>query len=290
MHRLAAGTQPASVERRSFATIVHAVANPRASASGSTATRAVRAKKPPVETLAVDVGGTGIKGSVLALDGHMEHERVRVPTPYPLSPQLLIQIIDTLVRQLPPFDRIAVGFPGMVRDGKILTAPHFISVKGPDGRPEPKLVAAWTGFDLQEAVATAFAKPAKVVNDADMQGAAVVTGVGLEMVVTLGTGVGTALFYRGQLCPHLELGHHPFRKGESYDQQLGDVARKKVGAKKWNDRVQEMIANFRSLVNYDHLYIGGGNGVKVEGDLGPTITVVDNTAGILGGINIWDRT
>jgi polyphosphate glucokinase len=264
------------------------------------ARRAPRAKKAPVETapvetapvetLAIDVGGTGIKGSVLALDGHMEHERVRIPTPYPLSPQLLIQVIDTLVRQLPPFDRIAVGFPGMVRDGKILTAPHFLGVKGPDAKPEPKLVAAWTGFDLQEALTTAFAKPAKVANDADMQGAAVVTGLGLEMVVTLGTGVGTALFYQGKLCPHLELGHHPFRKDQVYDEQLGDAARKKVGAKKWNARVHEMIANFHTLVNYDHLYLGGGNGGKVEGDLGPTVTVIDNTAGILGGINIWERT
>ncbi|MDP9074512.1 MAG: ROK family protein [Actinomycetota bacterium] len=251
--------------------------------------RPSRARKRPVETLAVDVGGTGIKGSVLGPDGKMEHERVRVPTPYPLSPQVLIQTIDSLVRDLPTFDRIAVGFPGMVRDGKVLTAPHFLGLKGPDGKPEPKLVAAWTGFDLEGALATAFAKPARVANDADMQGAAVVAGDGLEMVVTLGTGVGTALFLRGQLLPHLELGHHPFTDGETYDQQLGDAARKKVGTKKWNKRVLAMIANFQRLVNYDHLFIGGGNGTKVDGELGPDVSLVDNTAGILGGINIWDR-
>ena len=219
----------------------------------------------------------------------MEHERVRVATPYPLSPQRLVETIDEVVRSLPPFDRISVGFPGMVRDGKVLTAPHFVSVDGPEGKPNPKLVAAWSGFDLATAVGTAFAKPAKVANDADLQGLAVVGGAGLEFVVTLGTGFGTAEFYHGQLCPHLEIGHHRFRAGQTYDEQLGEAARKKVGPERWNRRVRKMIDSIRALVFFDHLYIGGGNATKVKGGLPADVTLTDNSAGILGGIKLWDE-
>jgi polyphosphate glucokinase len=241
------------------------------------------------DTLAIDVGGTGVKGSVLDATGHMEHDRVRVETPYPLSPQILVATIADLVRSLPPFDRISLGFPGMVRDGKILTAPHFLSKEGADGKPDPELVKAWTAFDLQGALTTAFAKPAKVANDADLQGAAVVTGEGLELVVTLGTGVGTGLFYRGQLCPHLELAQHPLRNRKTYNEVLGDTARKKAGSAKWNKRVREMIATLHTLLAWDHLYLGGGNATKVTGDLPAGVTLIDNTAGILGGIRLWEQ-
>ncbi len=243
-----------------------------------------------LDTLAVDVGGTGIKASVLDASGHMEHERVRVDTPYPLTPSVLLATIDDLVRSLPPFGRISVGFPGMVREGRILTAPHFLSRKGADGKPEPELVAAWAAFDLEAAVAKAYRKPAKVANDADLQGAAVVTGHGLELVVTLGTGVGTGLFYQGQLCPHLELAQHPLRGKKTYNQVLGEAARKKVGDAKWNKRVGLMIETLHTLLYWDHLYLGGGNAARVTGKLPAGVSVIDNSAGILGGIRLWERT
>src|SRR3954451_6461142 len=103
----------------------------------------------------------------------------------------------------------------MVRVRRILSAPHFVTVAGPGTPARPDLVKAWSGFDLANQLHDRFGKPTRVVNDADMQGAAVVTGSGLEVVVPLGTGLGTAVFYKGQLKPHLELAHHPFRKGET---------------------------------------------------------------------------
>ena len=106
---------------------------------GMTRRRAPR----PVATLAIDIGGTGIKASVLDETGHMEHDRVRIPTPYPLSPQKLVTVLVDLIKPLPPFDRVSAGFPGMVRGGHILSAPHFVSPDGPGGTPVPKLVAAW---------------------------------------------------------------------------------------------------------------------------------------------------
>jgi polyphosphate glucokinase len=153
----------------------------------------------------------------------------------------------------------------------------------------PELRTAWAGFDLAAAVEARLGKPTKLANDADVQGAAVVAGEGLELVITLGTGVGTAVFSDGRLAPHLELAQHPFRKGQTYNEQLGDEARKRIGPKKWNRRVQRAVATLDTLVVFDHLYVGGGNGTKVTADLGPRTTIVSNTAGVLGGIKLWER-
>jgi polyphosphate glucokinase len=240
-------------------------------------------------TLSVDVGGTGIKASVLDSAGHLEHDPVRVRTPYPLSPDVLISVIESLAGALPSFDRVSVGFPGLVREGKVLSAPHFVSPSGPGGQPAPKLQTAWTGYDLKAGVAAALGKPTRAANDADLQGAAVVTGRGLELVVTLGTGIGTGLFYHGRVCPHLELAHHPFRHDDTYNGQLGEAARRRIGAKKWNRRVALMIETVRELLLFDHLFLGGGNSKRVMVDLDPDVSTVDNSAGILGGIKLWER-
>lgn len=241
-------------------------------------------------TLSIDIGGTGLKASVLDESGQMEHARVRTPTPYPLSPQKLVSVLESLISQLPPFDRVSVGFPGMVRGGHILSAPHFVSPEGPGGTPSPKLVRSWEAFDLESAMREATGKPAKVANDADVQGAAVIEGNGYEAVVTLGTGVGTAFFLEGRLLPHMEFAHHPFRKSLTYNECLGDAARKRAGNAKWLERVSEMIATLKALTFYDHLFIGGGNSARLtKVELPPDVTLVDNSAGILGGIKLWER-
>lgn len=241
-------------------------------------------------TLAIDLGGTGLKASVLDAAGKMEHARVRVPTPYPLSPDVLVSAVVDLVKPLPRFDRVSLGFPGMVRAGHVLSAPHFISPQGPEGKPSQALVAAWTGCDLQHALGAALKKPTRVANDADLQGSAVVTGDGLEVVLTLGTGFGSALFYEGKLAPHIELAHHPFLKGQTYNQVVGEAARKSAGTKRWSKKVGAAVEAVRALLFFDHCYLGGGNAAKVKIDLPDDVTVIDNSAGILGGIKLWDRT
>jgi len=241
-------------------------------------------------TLAIDIGGTGLKASVLDENGKMEHDRVRVATPYPLSPQKLVLELQKLIGQLPAFDRVSVGFPGMVRAGQILSAPHFISPSGPGGRPEPKLVKAWNRFDLAAALEEVTGKPTKVANDADLQGAAVVGGKGFEAVVTLGTGVGTAFFLDGRLLPHFEFAHTPLARGGSYNDVIGDAARKKVGNKKWAKRALEAIETIRGVTFFDHCYVGGGNSSRLGSNLPEGVTLVDNSAGILGGIKLWERT
>ncbi len=239
-------------------------------------------------TLSIDIGGTGLKASVLARDGSMTADRVRVPTAYPCTPQSLVSSLKALVAPLPSYDRVAVGFPGVVRAGRVLTAPHFVEESGPGSKVVPKLLEEWSGFDLEAALASELGAPVRAANDADVQGAAVVSGIGLELVVTLGTGVGTGLFMNGKLAPHLEIAHHPFRKGQTYNEQLGEATRHRIGIVKWNKRVQEAIENLYTLLMYDRVYIGGGNSRKVTVDLGPRVEIVDNSAGILGGIKLWE--
>ncbi|HXQ76208.1 MAG TPA: ROK family protein [Acidimicrobiales bacterium] len=238
-------------------------------------------------TLAIDIGGTGLKASVLDAHGAMVADRVLVKTTYPCPPTKLVDDLTALVAPLPPADRVSVGFPGMMRKGHVLSAPHFVTEAGPGTKVVDDLVTQWDHFDLAGALKKRLGKPTKVANDADLQGAAVVSGKGLELVVTLGTGVGTALFYDGRLLPHLEFAHHPFRKGETYNEQLGDATRKEIGNGRWNKRVRRAVDTLRALTFFDHCYIGGGNSKHLTGDLADDVSTVDNTAGILGGIKLW---
>jgi polyphosphate glucokinase len=239
-------------------------------------------------TLAIDVGGTGLKASVLDAAGTLMSDRVRVKTTYPCRPEQLVDTLATLVAPLPAFDRVSIGFPGVVRKGILLTAPDFVTRAGPGSPVSKKLLAAWTGFDLAKAMKTALGHPVRVANDADIQGLEVVSGKGVEFVMTLGTGVGTALLVDGKLSSHLELAHHPFRKGETYDEQLGNAAFQRIGAKKWRKRVQLAFENFSVVINYDRLYVSGGNAQALQGHVDPSVNIVDNEAGILGGIKLWD--
>jgi polyphosphate glucokinase len=246
-------------------------------------------------TVAIDIGGTGLKASVLDAKGVMVHDRVRVPTTYPMPPEGkggMVPTLTQLVAKLPEADRVAAGFPGMVRGGRVLSAPHFVCDLGPGSPINAKLVKDWIGFDLAGALSTALGKPTRVANDADVQGLAVIEGKGLEFVITLGTGFGTALFLDGTLLPHLEIAHQPFRKNETYNDQLGERTRKEIGDERWNRRVRKAIEVLDQMVFFDHLYVGGGNAQRITrdrlGDVLEKTTIVDNTAGILGGIRLWE--
>lgn len=269
------------------ATVTHADAS-RATASEAIASRAAKTEPAHPFTLAVDIGGTGLKASVLDAEGAMVADRVKVATTYPLPPEKLVAALSKLVAPLPIAERASVGFPGMVRDGKVLSAPHFSTKHGPGSAVDDDLFEQWSGFDLAPALRKAFGMATKVANDADIQGAAVINGKGLELVITLGTGFGTGVFYQGQLMPHLEIAHQPFRKGETYNEQLGEATRKDIGDERWNKRVSKAVAHMRALTFFDHLYIGGGNSRRVIRDrLDDDVTIVDNAAGILGGIKLW---
>jgi polyphosphate glucokinase len=225
-------------------------------------------------TLAIDIGGTGLKASIVDEAAEMKTERVRVDTPVGATPGKVVETLAALVSPLGHYDRVSVGFPGVVRDGRILTAVNL----GND---------AWTGFDLAQSLAAALGRPVRVTNDADLHGLAVIDGKGIEMVITLGTGFGTGIYLDGWRGPHLELAHHPFRQGETYEQQLSNAARKAIGAERWNKRVKKAVGMVRRLTFFDHLYIGGGNARKIAFTLDPDVTTVSNDAGLKGGVALW---
>ena len=241
-----------------------------------------------VTTLSIDIGGSGLKASILDANGLMLTERVRVATPYPCPPERLVDELTALVAPLGTAHRASVGFPGLVRNGIVIAVPS-LSRPTYDGERDPVLAEAWGGFDLGSALAQAFGIPTKVINDADMQGCAVVQGTGLEFVMTLGTGVGTALFHDGVLLPHMELSHGPYKGRDWIDVAIGNTQRKLIGNERWVKRVRRSIDIFHEMLWFDHLYVGGGNAKHLAlSDVGPKGRIVPNSAGILGGVRVWD--
>jgi polyphosphate glucokinase len=146
----------------------------------------------------------------------------------------------------------------------------------------------WKGFALQDALSERFGKPARLQNDAEVAGLGVIQGKGLEVVITLGTGFGSAIFSDGRMSPHLELAHHPIHKSLTYDEYVGDAALKEVGRKKWKRRVLKVIAVLRTLLNFDKLHIGGGNARLLDFKLPRNVDLVSNDKGIIGGVRLWD--
>ena len=109
------------------------------------------------------------------------------------------------------------------------------------------------------------------------------------MVVTLGTGFGTALLMDGNLLPHLEIAHHPVSKERDYDQYIGEKALEEVGIERWNKRIKKVIDILKTVINYDHLYISGGNSKKITFETDGNITRVSNIDGIKGGAKLWQK-
>jgi polyphosphate glucokinase len=226
-------------------------------------------------TLAIDIGGTRLKAGLLDADGKMITGPNRVDTPHPADTDVVVPALVKLARGLGNFDRISVGFPGVVRKGHVLTAPNL----GND---------AWHRFPLAATLTERLGKPVRMMNDAEVQGLGVISRKGLECAITLGTGMGFALFLDGFPAPHLELSQHPVHKGKTYDEFIGVAAYKDVGRKRWNRRLNRVLTNINTLVGYDTLYIGGGDAKHIDITLPPNTRVVSNEAGITGGVRLWD--
>ena len=224
-------------------------------------------------TLCVDIGGSRIKAIVVDPKGQPVTERVRLDTPRPALPDTILDVIQQLAQKSGKFDRVSVGFPGVVQSGIVKTAPN--------------LDPSWAGFNIDAALEASLKKPVRAANDAAVQGLGAISGKGLEMVITLGTGLGSSLAEDGRLSTHLELAHHPLRKGGTYEEQLGNAAIEKSGKKKWNRRIKTAIEALRILTNFDHLYIGGGNARRVKFELPKDVSLVSNELGMRGGIWLW---
>ena len=243
-------------------------------------------------TLAVDCGGGGIKANVLDAAGTAHAAPVRVPTPYPLPPSLLVDTIADIAGTLPRARRVTVGMPGMIRHGVVVRTPHYVTRSGPRTRVMPELVDAWASFDMAAAVGRRLGLPALVLNDAEVHGAGVIAGSGFELVLTLGTGLGSASFDGGRLAPHLEWSHAPVRRGATYDQYVGEPERRRLGDGLWSRRVVAVVEGLRPVFLWDRLYLGGGNSRRITPSalarLGDDVVVVPNSAALVGGARAWD--
>jgi polyphosphate glucokinase len=231
-------------------------------------------KTAQLKVLSIDIGGSHIKATVLDDKGALLMEYSKVDTPQPANPDNVVKAIKKLVAQFSGYNKISVGFPGYVRDSVVKTAPNLDN-------------AAWANYNLGKKLEDDLGHPARVVNDADMAGLGVVSGRGLELVLTLGTGFGTALLLDGKLLPHLEVGQSPATKTKTYDKFIGEAAFQKEGKRKWNIRMKRVLKNMQTLFNYDHLYIGGGNSRELTFRLDNNIKLVTNQEGIKGGARLW---
>ena len=228
-----------------------------------------------VITFCLDIGGTGIKGFTADAADRPTSERVRLETPHPATPEAMLAVVKEIVGQMPRFDRVASGFPGVVVKGRTLTAPN--------------LDPSWEGFDFAGALEKLTGKPARVANDAGVQGLAAIEGIGTELVLTLGTGMGFALYVDGHYVPNLEMAHHPFRKKKTYEELVGNAALHAVGKKRWNRRVKKVIQQLAPIFNYRVLYLGGGNAKEIDFKLPENVKIIENVAGLLGGVKLWQQ-
>lgn len=201
----------------------------------------------------------------------MATEKLREETPERFTPTELVELIERMAKQMPRYDRVSVGIPGIVRRDVVYALPASKS-------------RAFKGYELGARLSDRLGTRVRVTNDAAMHGLAAIRGDGLEMVITLGTGLGTALFIDGGLSAHYQTLPG---QDEPYS-PYGNAALKKIGRKRWEKRVRELFDQLRWITNYDRLYVGGGNAERLKGEMPARVKRIDSTAGILGGHRLWE--
>jgi len=236
-----------------------------------------------MEILGIDIGGTGIKGAPVHIEtGELMAKRYRLRTPTPATPEAVSATVAKLAIHFNWGGPIGCGFPAAIRNGKVLTASNISK--------------AWIGCNAQSLFEETTGCAVTVVNDADAAGFAEMRfgaghGVtGLVLIVTLGTGIGTALFTNGHLVPNTELGHIELN-GKDAETWAADSVRDRKGLswKKWARRVDVYLSCMQSYLWPDLIIVGGGVSKKHEKFL-PLLTVntmvvpaqMRNEAGIVG--------
>jgi polyphosphate glucokinase len=191
--------------------------------------------------------------------GNLLADRVRIKTPYPLPPERFIEVLLEIASQMPDFDRVTVGIPGMIRRGVVIVTPHYPNLHGPYTQKDPDLDAAWRHWDATAALENSFGTPVRVLNDAEVQGAAVIRAQWPGGGVHPGHRAGVCrVRQRADLPRTWRLSHAPVRKGFTYDTWMGKRQLKKLGPQKWSRRILATVDGLRPVFQWDHLYVGGG--------------------------------
>ena len=208
--------------------------------------------------LGIDIGGSGIKGAPVDLDtGAFAQERVRVVTPQPSTPKHVVKAVGEVVDQFEDADRIGIAFPAVVVNGVTRTAANV----------DPM----WIGANAAEMFSDGLGRPVTVLNDADAAGTAEVAygagkdRPGLTIVLTFGTGIGSALFLDGRLVPNTELGHLEL-DGHDAEKKASSAAKDNEGLswKQWSKRVQRYLRHVEKLFTPDLFVLGGGVSKNAE--------------------------
>ena len=225
-------------------------------------------------TLCIDVGPSGLKAVVVSPSGKPLSVRARVVTPRPATPRGVTAALRGILPPRDSFDRVSVGFPGTVVDGVVETA--------------PSLHRSWAGFDLATWVLKTTGRPTRVMNEAGVLGHGAVQGRGTEICVALGPTFGFSLFANGHHVPNVDLGHHPFRKGKSYEELLGDKALRRRGKKRWNRSLLQAITQLQDTFHFRMLYLEGGNVRHIQAPLPRNVKMAADRAGLVGGVKMWE--
>jgi predicted NBD/HSP70 family sugar kinase len=226
------------------------------------AERKRKSRKTP-RVLVVDVGGSHVKCLVTG-----ETRRRKFKSGPGLEPASMVEQVRRIVRGW-RFDRVSIGYPGVVRGGKIVREPH-------------NLGSGWVGFDFE----AAFGRPVKLLNDAAMQALGAYRG-GTMLFLGLGTGLGSALIVDGEIAP-MELGHLACGRDKTYEYFLGEDGRERVGDAQWRRKVREVMKSFRDALLPDYIVLGGGNAKRIE-RLPAKTRRGSNADAFTGGFRLWDR-
>ncbi len=214
-----------------------------------------------MKVLAIDVGGSHVK---VLLSGESRHRKA--DSGPDMTPTQMVAAVRTLTTDW-EWDRIAIGFPAVVKQNRITTNPRHLG----DG---------WVGFDF----AGAFQCPVRVINDAAMQALGSYQG-GTMLFLGLGTGLGSAMVTEGVVLP-MELAHLPYRKHRTYEDYLGERGYDRMGEKKWRKHVWRVVSLLSAALQPDEVVIGGGNARKLD-DPPDGVRLGANTNAFIGGFRLW---
>jgi len=237
-----------------------------------------------MELLGIDIGGSGIKGAVVNADtGVLVSERFRLPTPRPSHPEKVAGIVCELINHFNYSGPVGATFPAIIKNGKCLTASN--------------IHGDWQGTQVDELFAKHCNQQFFVLNDADAAGEAEMKfGAGkdkngLVITITVGTGLGSGVFFNGELIPNIELGVIYGKDGKKIEHYAADSARKRedLSFRKWAKRLNFYLNHIELVMNPDLIIIGGGVSKKMEKleeflDVNvPIVPAVNqNNAGIIG--------
>lgn len=237
-----------------------------------------------MDILGIDVGGTGIKAAIVTVaTGALSAEKKRIPTPRPATPEAIAKVIQKIVNHFNWEGPVGCGFPTPLKHGKCMSGGN--------------LHAAWKDINVAALFKNATGNEFTVVNDADAAGIAEINfgagkgKKGVVIMITLGTGIGSAVFLDGKLLPNTEFGHLFNRHGDSFESYAADSARKneKLSQKKWGKRLDKYFNHLNFMMSPDLIIIGGGASKrvhkfihKIEVDTSIVPAEAENEAGIIG--------